>query len=276
MDSLVAEGGTRGRQALALAAAGCASASAVLLFGVHARPLGHAVLALAVALGFAVGRVLGKDLLLIGLGLAIISTTSVEADLDWDRYLAIGTVLLLAVAVPFAVDRWVYRRRAIRFPWRTGARWPTVDKWYMVAVPVIGWLVLPWYFIRSGAYVNWPSIDDSGETVRFFVGVNGVGTWDELFFICVCFALLLRHFPVWQANLLQAAIFASFLWELGYRSWGPLLTFPFALIQGAIFARTRSLTLVLIVHLLFDAIVFMAIMHAHDPARFDVFPLVGR
>lgn len=71
-------------------------------------------------------------------------------------------------------------------------------------------------------------------------------------------------------------IFASFLWELGYRSWGPLLTFPFALIQGAIFARTRSLTLVLIVHLLFDAIVFMAIMHAHDPGRFAVFPLLAR
>ena len=63
---------------------------------------------------------------------------------------------------------------------------------------------------------------------------------------------------------------------VGYREWGPLLTFPFALIQGAIFARTRSLTLVLIVHLLFDAIVFMAIMHAHDPGRFAVFPLLAR
>ena len=264
------------RAALAVLAASGVSASAVLLFGVHARPLGHVVLVAALVLAFFASRELGKDLLLVGLGLAIISTTSVEADLDWDRYLTIGTVLLLAVAVPFAVDRWVYRRRVIRFPWRTGERWPTVDKWYVVAVPVIGWLVLPWFFIRSGAYVNWPSINDSGETVRFFVGVNAVGTWDELFFICVCFALLLRHFPVWQANLLQAVIFASFLWELGYREWGPLLTFPFALIQGAIFARTRSLTLVLIVHLLFDAIVFMAIMHAHDPGRFAVFPLLAR
>ena len=266
----------RDHRLLGLLAAAGVSLSAVLLFGVHARPLGHVVLVVALALGFAAGRELGKDLLLIGLGLTIISTTSVEADLDWGPFLRIGAVLLLAVAAPFAVDRWVYGRRAIHFPWRTGERWPTVDKWYMVAVPVIGWLVLPWYFIRSGAYVNWPSIDDSGETVRFFVGVNAVGTWDELFFICVCFALLLRHFPVWQANLLQAVIFASFLWELGYRSWGPLLTFPFALIQGAIFARTRSLTLVLIVHLLFDAIVFMAIMHAHDPGRFAVFPLLAR
>ena len=50
-----------------LAAAGV-SASAVLLFGVHARPLGHVVLVVALALGFAAGCELGKDLLLIGLG----------------------------------------------------------------------------------------------------------------------------------------------------------------------------------------------------------------
>jgi membrane protease YdiL (CAAX protease family) len=101
--------------------------------------------------------------------------------------------------------------------------------------------------------------------------VNAVGTWDELFFICTCFALLRRHFPVWLANLLQATIFASFLWELGYREWGPLLTAPFALLQGWVFTRTGSLTYVLAVHLLFDAIVFLAIVHAHNPQMFAIF-----
>ena len=98
-----------------------------------------------------------------------------------------------------------------------------------------------------------------------------MGTWDELFFICTCFALLRRHFPVWLANLLQATIFVSFLWELGYREWGPLLTVPFALVQGFLFARTGSLLYVLVVHLLFDAIVFMAIVHAHNPDMFAIF-----
>ena len=87
--------------------------------------------------------------------------------------------------------------------------------------------------------------------------MNAVGTWDELFFICTCFVLLRRHFPLWQANLLQAVIFVSFLWELGYRAWGPLLTIPFALLQGWLFAKTRSLGYVLTVHLLFDAMVFL-------------------
>ncbi|WP_250443665.1 CPBP family intramembrane metalloprotease [Actinotalea sp. C106] len=255
----------------ALLPAAGVSASAVLLFGVHLRPHGYVVLVLSLGLAYLVHRPLAKDLLLIALGISIVSTTSMEADLEWGRFFAIGTALTLAVLVPFLVDRFVYRRRAIRFPWRTGQKWPTVEKWYLLAVPLLGWAILPTYFITSGAYQNWPEITDSSVLMRFFVGVNAVGTWDELFFICLCFALLLRHFPAWQANLLQAAIFVSFLWELGYREWGPALTIPFALLQGLIFTRTRSLTLVLIVHLLFDAIVFMAIVHAHRPEMFSIF-----
>src|SRR5699024_7210919 len=80
--------------------------------------------------------------------------------------------------------------------------------------------------------------------------------------------LMRRHFPMWQANLLQATIFVSFLFELGYTHWGPLLTIPFALLQGYIFTKTRSLTYVVIVHLLFDVVVFLATVHAHHPAFF--------
>ena len=85
------------------------------------------------------------------------------------------------------------------------------------------------------------------------------------------FALLRCHFTMWQANALQAIVFVSFLWELGYRSWGPLFTIPFALLQGYIFQRTRSLAYVVTVHLSFDLIIFMIIVHAHNPAVFDVF-----
>ena len=104
-----------------------------------------------------------------------------------------------------------------------------------------------------------------------FVGVNAVGIWDELFFIATAFALLRTHFPVWLANVLQSLVFVSFLWELGYREWGPLLTIPFALIQGWIFSWTKNLPYVLTVHLLFDAVVFMVLVHAHHPELFDIF-----
>lgn len=250
------------------------AASAFLLFGLQLAGWGHALLLASLVAAWLVDRELGRDLTLVGVGLAIVSTTSVEADVEWGRFFAIGTALTLALVVPFAIDRWVFRRTAYTFPWRTGKKWPRAEKTYLVAVPLLGWLVLPFYFITSGAYQNWPHITSASELGRFFVGVNFVGTWDELFFICTCFVLLRRHFPMWQANLLQAVIFVSFLWELGYQRWGPLLTFPFALLQGYIFTKTRSLTYVVIVHLLFDAIVFLAIVHAHNPGVLGWFFLV--
>ena len=247
------------------------SVSALLLFGVHLPWAGYAVLVVSLVAAFLLDRPLFRDLLLIALGIGIVSTTSVEADISWDMFFLLGAVLTAAVAAPVLVDRIVYRRQAITFPWITRRRWTRLQWAYVVAVPVLGYLILPAYFIHSGSYQNWPPIQTPSEFGRFFVGVNAVGLWDELFFICICFALLRRHFPLWTANGLQATIFVSFLWELGYRSWGPLLTIPFALLQGYIFTRTKSLTYVVIIHLLFDAVVFLAIVHAHDRSIFPFF-----
>src|SRR5690606_11519745 len=140
-----------------------------------------------------------------------------------------------------------------------------------IVVIAAGYLILPFYFVSSGVYLNWPAVHEWREIGRLFVGVNAVGTWDELFFICTVFALLRRHFPAWQANLLQAVVFVSFLWELGYQAWGPLLTIPFALVQGFTFNLTKSLTYVLVVHLLLDAIVFLVIVGARNPGSLRIF-----
>ncbi|PZQ91746.1 MAG: abortive phage infection protein [Leifsonia xyli] len=247
------------------------AASALVLFGFQLPGWGHLLLVVSIGLAWWLERDLGIDLTLIGIGIAIVSATSVEADVAWDSFFRIGIVLALAVATPFLIDRFLLRRRAIHFPWRSHEKKSRLEIAYLVAVPLLGWLILPFYFIRSGAYQNWPQITDLSELIRFFIGVSAVGTWDELFFIATCFVLLRRHFPVWPANLIQAVIFVSFLWELGYRSWGPLLTFPFALLQGYLFARTRSLGYVLSIHLLFDAIVFLAIVHAHNPGWIPIF-----
>lgn len=254
-----------------LAAAAGVSASAFVLFALLLPGWGHALLGLSVLLAWRTDRELGWDLTLIGAGIAVVSTTSVEADLRWDRFFLLGAVLTAAVAVPLALDRLWLRRRAIVYPWRTGKSWTRVQWSYVVAVPVLGWAILPAYFIHSGTYRNWPAVEGPSELARFLIGVNFVGLWDELFFICTCFALLRRHFGLWTANVLQSVIFVSFLWELGYRSWGPLLTIPFALLQGWIFNRTRNLTYVVVVHLLFDVIVFLAIVHAHHPDVLRIF-----
>jgi len=214
-----------------------------------------------------------RDLLLIAVGMLIVSTVSVEADISWGNFFLLGFVLAAAVAVPYLISRFVFRDRVIRFRWRGGWPWSRVQWTYLVVVLLLGWLILPFYFITSGVYLNWPAVHTWDEIARLFVGVNAVGTWDELFFILTVFVLFKRHFPVWQANLLQMVIFVSFLWELGYQSWGPLLTIPFALLQGWIYSQTKSLPYVLTVHLLFDAVVFLVIVHARNPGALPIFLL---
>lgn len=247
------------------------AASAFLIFGLQIVPVGYAVLALSLAVAVIIDREFASDLLLIGVGLGIVGLISVEADISYANIALMGIVLSLAVLVPFLIDRYLYTRRTIVFPVRTGQKWSRLEKAYLPIVVALGWIILPFYFIGSGAYTNWPAISAPDELARLAVGVTFVGIWDELFFICVVFAVLRRHFPMWQANLLQMVIFVSFLWELGYREWGPLLTIPFALLQGYIFMRTKSLTYVVCVHLLFDLVVFLVLVHAHNRQWLQVF-----
>ncbi|MFO7689331.1 MAG: CPBP family intramembrane glutamic endopeptidase [Cryobacterium sp.] len=262
---------SRPRASWGLVPAAMLSASAILIFAVGLPVPGYALLAAAVGVAFLIDRALFRDLLLLTIGLLIISTISLEANIDYPNIALMGTVLSLSVLVPYLISRYGYKDHAIRFPIRTGQRWTTLERWYLPLVVLLGYLILPSYFIGSGSFENWPAIRAPDELARLFVGVGFVGIWDELFFICTAFTLLRRHFPDWQANLLQAVIFTSFLWELGYQGWGPLLTFPFALLQGYTFARTRSLTYVVLVHLLFDLVVFLVLVHAHNPEWIPIF-----
>ncbi|WP_065569954.1 CPBP family intramembrane glutamic endopeptidase [Microbacterium oleivorans] len=215
-----------------------------------------------------------RDLSLIAIGLLIVSVIPLKAELDDAAMIRFTLALGGAVLVPYLVSRFIYRDHAIRFPWRGGGRWTAWQWVWLVAVLVLGWLLLPFYFITSGVYENWPVVDTPDLIARLFVGVGAVGIWDELFFICTCFALLRRHFADATANVLQAIVFVSFLWELGYRAWGPALTIPFALLQAIIFLRTKSLAYVVTVHLLFDAVVFGVLVHAHNPGLLDAIFLV--
>lgn len=256
--------------------------AAPAMFVLESRPLGWVLLLAGVALAAVPGlrgadrttewarpASLTRDLALIAVGLVCTSAIGLEARLDTLSMLAFTLALGGAVAVPYALSRWAFRDHAIRFPWRGGGRWRPWQWAWLVAVLGLGWLILPFYFLTSGVYRNWPTVDDADLIARLFVGVGAVGIWDELFFVCTVFALLRRHFHDGTANVLQASVFVSFLWELGYRAWGPVLTIPFALLQGFIFLRTRSLAYVVTVHLLFDAVVFLVLVHAHNPGVLD-------
>lgn len=247
------------------------SASALLLFGFENDPAGYSVLVASLVTAAFIDRPLLRHLVLIAVGLAVISLVPLNADLSLDHMVPMGTVLALAVAVPWLVSRFVYRERIIRFPMFTGQKWSLTAKLYLLGVVALGYLILPVYLISTQVYENWPDASDPTIFWRLFLGVNAVGIWDELFFICTAFTLLSRHFPAWLANLLTAVMFSSFLWEIGYQVWGPLLTFPFALLQGYTFTLTKSFSYVVSVHLLFDFVLFLALVHAHNRDWLPIF-----
>lgn len=243
--------------------------SAMFLLVFHQPLIGYSLLAFGLLAAWICDRTgltegLLPDLTAIASGIVILSLSSLKADLSDAGMLRFTLVLSGALIVPYVLVRWVFRREPIPFPWG-GWKWTRAQWIYLIVVVVVGYLVLPYYFISTGTYANWPAVHDTNYVIRLFIGVNAVGTWDELFFVCIVFSLYRRHFKLWQANLLQAMIFVSFLYELGYQSWGPLLTIPFALVQGAIFQLTKNLYYVITVHLLFDVVVFMALIHGHNP-----------
>lgn len=260
--------------ARSVAAAALIVSSAVPFF-VFRSPWGYVPVVIGMALAVTISSSLTRDLFLIALPIVGINQISVEANLDWGNIALMGFVLSAAVAVPYALSRWVFRDHAIRFPGRPGEPWTKLEWSWLGIVLVLGWLILPVYFIGSGSYQNWPAVQESSEIIRLFFGVGFVGIWDELFFICTVFALLRRHFPFWVANVMQATVFVSFLWELGYRSWGPVLTIPFALVQAWIFEKSRSVFYIITVHLLFDAVVFLVLLYAHHPTWMPIFFFTG-
>ena len=245
--------------------------SSAPLFFVFHTSWGYLTVVAGLALAFSISWRFARDLLLIAIPLVGIEQISLKANLEWGNIALMGTVLVLAVAVPYSLSRWVFKDHAITFPGRPGQPWTRLEWIWLGLVLILGWLILPVYFIGSGSYLNWPAVAEPSEIARLFVGVGFVGIWDELFFICTIFALFRRYFPLWVANGLQAIVFVSFLWELGYRSWGPLLTIPFALIQAWIFEKSKSVYYVITVHLLFDVVVFLVLIYAYHPQWAPIF-----
>jgi hypothetical protein len=256
---------------LSVVPAALVSASGFLLFAWQDRLSGFLLLAAALAVASFISRRLLVDLALIGVGLTAMSLVPITTDISTEHMVVMGTAMVLAVGIPYSVSRFVTKDHAIRFPVRTGQPWTRAEKWYLPAVLGIGYALMPVYMIRTGVYTNWPAVNDPDGIARLFLGTNVLGIWDELFFICTAFTLLRRHLPDWQANLLQAVLFTSFLWELGFHSWAPFFIFPFALLQARLFSVTKSLSYIVSVHLLFDFVLFLVLIHAHNRQWIDIF-----
>jgi hypothetical protein len=245
--------------------------SAPCFFVFKQHLLGYVLLGATLLYSAAYNRKLFRDAVLLAFSLIIMSLVPINTDISAQHMIEMGLAMGLIVTVPYLVSRYIYKDHAIRFPWHFRERW-SWQKWaYIGLVAVVGYLLLPYYMIETKAYLNWPDADTAGEILRLFAGTNALGIWDELFFICTAFVLLRRHVPFWIANLFQAVLFSSFLYELGFTSWGLPMTFLFALIQAYIFRMTHSLFYIVCVHLLFDLFLFLVLIHAHNRDILDIF-----
>jgi membrane protease YdiL (CAAX protease family) len=182
-----------------------------------------------------------------------------------------GITLLLALYLPYIISRFVYKEHMIRYNFKIPRKWTKKKVGYILFALGLSYILIPFYLSSTGIYHNWPVMSDFKNLFILFIGTNLLGLWDELFFVCTTLGILKRYFPFRTANIATTIIFTSFLYELGFRSWGFLIIPIFAFLQGWAYNKTSDLVYVIAIHLTVDVVLFLALVHAHYPVWLSIF-----
>jgi hypothetical protein len=200
------------------------------------------------------------------LTVAILAAAPIHTSTAPVHFLTLGLPFLACVVLPALLlsrrDRGV-----IRYRW-----WPrrvrALDVFYVAISVPLAWAVLRFYF-QVNEFMPWqwplPASVDPDAMTRLFWGINGVGVWDELFFVNTSFAILRSLFPMRVANATQAVLYTAVLSDMAFAGIGPLLVYGFALTQGAMFEESENLLYVLVVHLVVDYFLYWQIVMGHYP-----------
>ncbi|MBI5404722.1 MAG: CPBP family intramembrane metalloprotease [Candidatus Kerfeldbacteria bacterium] len=246
-------------------------ASGVVLIALQLKLFGWLLLLAGAFLLLAASRDFAKNVLLIYVSTALLGLTPITTNISWSHMLFMGTMLALAIVIPYLVSRFVYRNHLVHFRFHHGRRWFQSEIYWILGTGLVAYVLIPYYLMNSAAYLNWAVEPGASNVLRLFVGTNSLGIWDELFFVSTVLIVLRRFFPFIIANLAQAVLFTSFLYELGFTGWGPLMIYPFALIQGFVFRKTQSLFYIITIHLTYDLVLFLALLNAHHPTWVPIF-----
>ncbi len=237
------------------------------------KTLGWMLLALAAIIPLASYKTrFGRHMLLLVGMLALLGLVPINTTITFKHVTIMGGLLALTILVPYFVARdWFKEKLLITFPFRTGRKWYRKEIAYILFAGAAAYLLIPYYLGTTGSYLNWTVVLDPFYIFQFFLGTNGLGIWDELFFVGICLALLRHHVPFIWANLAQATMWTAFLFELGFRGWGPIPIFVFALSQGIVFKNTKSLLYIITIHLTIDFVLFLTLIHLHHPEYLRIF-----
>lgn len=243
---------------------------AIFLIPLEQQQLGYTLLAFGAATLFAAPKGYARDLILVYMSIGILGLTPIDTRITVPHMLLMGGLLLCAIGLPFLVTRYVYKEKSIKYPF-SGHAWTKGQIGYILLAFALSYAILPFWMQTTQGYLHWSFEATAASLGLLFIGTNALGIWDELFFVVTVLGLLRRHMPFFWANAAQAIMFTSFLYELGFRGWAPLVIFPFALLQGIVFKKTENLLYVIAIHLTLDLVLYLALINAHYPDLLPIF-----
>lgn len=241
------------------------------LLPLELKTTGYILLAIGTVLLQLTSARFRKHFLLIYLSLFILSITPIGTTTKIPDAIPMVVGLGSVVLLPFIITRFVYREQSIQFPNLRDRSWNARRWLYLLFIFVAAWLLIPFMLRDTGSYLNWQFEPGFWPEFEAYIGLNLVGIWDELFFVCTVLALLRIHFPFVVANLAQAVLFTSFLYTLAFVGWCVFVIYLFAILQGYIFKQTKSLLFILAIHLTVDLVLHLAIVYLHYPQDFPYF-----
>jgi membrane protease YdiL (CAAX protease family) len=214
-------------------------------------------------------RVWTKTLALFAYTITVLFFTRVNGETTNLHVIELTLTLGVGILAITALLAKYWLKTPLDYQWLSG-RWSLRMWLWLPAGFVIAFYVLWAYFfvLTPTLHTEWQMANPKNYTEslwRIFWGCNLVGAWDELAWINFVFVLLLRRFKFWEANLAQAVFFTSFLFDMSFFGFGPIIIFAFALIQGYTYMRTRSLLYIMMLHLMIDTILFYMIANRWLP-----------
>lgn len=203
--------------------------------------------------------------LALAVPLALLVFAPIHTGLGLWHIIVIGSIFTAVLIIPTYILK---RPDIITFKfWPEKLDWVDIS-YTLISIPLAwGGITLYLKIMSPEVPYNWvlPAEPNNLELFKLFMGINGVGIWDELFFVNICYAILRSLFPYRVANPAQAVIYMSVLYDMAFSGWGPLFIYILALTQGAMYERSKVLIWVLIVHLIVDYFLFQTIVTTYYP-----------
>jgi membrane protease YdiL (CAAX protease family) len=245
--------------------------TAVFLIALQMKPLGWTFLGIGLLLLLLCRPAFRRDILLIYISLALLGLTRIDTEVTLLHFGIMGFMLTMALLIPYFVSHYIYQDKAINYPFRMARPWSRTEIFYIFFALVVAYLVVPFMLLNTGSYNNWQVEPGWFYLTLFFIGTNTLGIWDELFFVNTTLGILQKYLTFNVANLLQAVLFTSFLYELGFRGWGFLVVYCFAFLQGYVYKKTHSLLYIITIHLIVDLVLYLALIYLHHPSWLPIF-----